>query len=105
MNIMFVSVKERTREIGVRKAIGATRNMILGQFLLEAVLICVLGGATGLGLAWGASFFIDKFIPSTMPIWLAIISVGLSIVVGVIAGLIPSYKAANMSPIEALRYE
>ena len=105
MNIMFVSVKERTREIGVRKAIGATRNMILSQFLMEAVIICMTGGIIGLGLAWIASQFVDKLIPSTMPVWLAIISVTLSIVVGVVAGLVPSYKAANMDSIEALRYE
>lgn len=105
MNIMFVSVKERTREIGVRKAIGATKNMILTQFLMEAVMICFTGGIIGMGLAWGASLLVDKFIPSTMPVWLAILSVSLSIIVGVVAGLVPSYKAANMDSIEALRYE
>lgn len=105
MNIMFVSVKERTREIGIRKAIGATRNMILGQFLMEAVMICLMGGFVGLILAYGGSVLISKFIPSTMPVWLAVGSIGLSIVIGVLSGMVPSYKAAKLDPIEALRYE
>ncbi|MFQ6611872.1 MAG: ABC transporter permease [Fidelibacterota bacterium] len=105
MNIMFVSVKERTREIGIRKAIGATRNMILGQFLFEAITICLLGGLVGLLLAYASSFLINKFLPSTMPIWLAFISIGLSVLVGVLSGMIPSYRAAHLDPIEALRYE
>lgn len=106
MNIMFVSVKERTREIGVRKAIGATRNMILGQFLIEAVFICLLGGFAGLSLAWGGSLLINKFVfPSAMPLWLAGISMGLSLFVGVVSGIAPSFKAARLDPIEALRYE
>ena len=105
MNIMFVSVKERTREIGVRKAIGATSNMILSQFLMEAITICIIGGITGLALAFGASFFINKIFPSTLPLWLAFGSIIMSVFVGVISGLIPSYQAANLDPIEALRYE
>ncbi|MEE8335883.1 MAG: ABC transporter permease [Candidatus Neomarinimicrobiota bacterium] len=105
MNIMFVTVKERTREIGIRKAIGATRNMILGQFLMEAVMICLLGGLAGLLLAYGASFLISQVFPSTMPLWLAIGSVFLSLFVGVFSGLVPAYKAAKLDPIEALRYE
>ncbi len=105
MNIMFVSVKERTREIGIRKAIGATQNMILGQFLFEAIIICLIGGLIGLGLAFGSSLVINKFLPSTMPLWLAFVSIGLSIMVGVLSGLIPSYRAARLDPIEALRYE
>ena len=105
MNIMFVSVKERTREIGVRKAIGATPNKILTQFLFEAITICVIGGLIGLTLAFGVSFFINKIFPSTLPLWLSISSIIMSIFVGVISGIVPSYQAAQLDPIEALRYE
>ena len=105
MNIMFVSVKERTKEIGVRKAIGATRNMILTQFLMEAVMICVIGGLIGLTFATLLSLIINQFFPSVMPIWLAVTSISLSIFVGIIAGVIPSYRAAKLDPIDALRYE
>ena len=105
MNIMFVSVQERTKEIGVRKAIGATRNMILTQFLMEAISICLIGGLIGLMMASGLSFVINKFFPSTMPLWLALTSILLSVVVGVLSGVVPSYRAARLDPIDALRYE
>ena len=105
MNIMFVSVKERTREIGIRKAIGAKQNVILSQFLIEAVLICLIGGLIGLGLAFLLSFAINQFLPSTMPVSLAIFAVILSLAVGVISGLVPSYRAAKLDPIEALSYD
>ncbi|MBT4370018.1 MAG: FtsX-like permease family protein [Candidatus Marinimicrobia bacterium] len=104
-NIMFVTVKERTREIGVRKALGATPKMILAQFLMESVTICLFGGLLGMGLAWGGSFIIDQYFPSDMPLGLAITALGLSTIVGVISGLAPSYKAAKLDPIDALRYE
>ena len=105
MNIMFVSVQERTKEIGVRKAIGATKNMILTQFLMEAISICLIGGLIGLLMASGLSFVINKFIPSTMPLWLAFTSILLSVLVGVLSGVVPSYRAARLDPIDALRYE
>ena len=105
MNIMFVSVQERTKEIGVRKAIGATKNMILAQFLMEAISICLIGGLIGLLMASGLSFVINKFFPSTMPLWLALTSILLSVIVGVLSGVIPSYRAARLDPIDALRYE
>ena len=105
MNIMFVSVKERTKEIGVRKAIGATKRMIMGQFLMEAVTICLIAGLIGLGFAYIISIFINKIFPSTLPLGLSISAVLLSMIVGVISGFIPSYRAANLDPIDSLRYE
>ena len=105
MNIMFVSVQERTKEIGVRKAIGATKNMILTQFLMAAISICLIGGLIGLLMASGLSFVINKFFPSTMPLWLAFTSILLSVLVGVLSGVVPSYRAARLDPIDALRYE
>ena len=105
MNIMFVSVTERTREIGVRKAIGATKNMILSQFLMEAITICLAAGIIGLIFAYITSLIINNFFPSTMPLGLSILAVLMSIIVGVISGIIPSYKAANLDPIDSLRYE
>ena len=105
MNIMFVSVKERTREIGVRKAIGATSGMIMGQFLMEAVTICLFAGSIGIFLAYVISFFINMFFPSTLPFGLSIAAMLMSMIVGVVSGLIPSYRAAKLDPIDSLRYE
>lgn len=105
MNIMFVSVKERTKEIGVRKALGATPKTIMSQFLLEAVIICGFGGLIGLVLSWFGSLVIDRFFPSTMPVWLAVAAFLLSLLVGILSGLAPSYRAARLHPIDALRYE
>jgi len=105
MNIMFVSVKERTREIGVRKAIGATRGMILGQFLMEAVSICLIAGLLGLIISYAFSIFLNQIFPSTLDIRLAGFSIFISILVGVVSGIIPSYQAANLDPIDSLRYE
>ena len=105
MNIMFVSVKERTREIGVRKAIGATKGMILGQFLMEAISICLIAGLLGLMISYVFSIFLNQVFPSTLDIGLAGLSIFISILVGVISGIIPSYRAANLDPIDSLRYE
>ena len=105
MNIMFVSVKERTREIGVRKAIGATKGMILGQFLMEAISICLIAGLLGLMISYVFSIFLNQVFPSTLDMRLAGFSIFISILVGVISGIIPSYRAANLDPIDSLRYE
>ena len=105
MNIMFVSVKERTREIGVRKAIGATKGMILGQFLMEAILICLIAGLLGLMISYVFSILLNQIFPSNLDRQLAGFSIFISILVGVISGIIPSYRAANLDPIDSLRYE
>ena len=105
MNIMFVSVKERTREIGVRKAIGATKTMIMGQFLMEAVTICLFAGLVGLFFAYLISSLLNKVFPSELDYFLASFAILISVFVGVISGFIPSYRAANLDPIDSLRYE
>ena len=105
MNIMFVSVKERTKEIGTRKALGAKRRAILFQFLVEAATICTLGGLIGLGVSFPLSLIINEVLPSSMPLWVVLLSLSISITVGLISGIVPAFTAARMRPVDALRYE
>jgi putative ABC transport system permease protein len=106
MNIMFVSVVERTREIGVRKAIGAKRRSILFQFLIEAAFICLLGGLIGLGIAWLATLAVSKWMfPTAMSGTIAAVALLVSLATGVISGFLPAWRAARMDPVEALRNE
>ena len=109
MNIMLVSVTERTREIGICKALGAQRHHILMQFLIEAVLLSLLGGLIGLVLGYllgaGAAKMIPNFPAAAVPWWAIALSFGFSSIVGIIFGIMPAAKAANLDPIEALRYE
>ncbi|HYY95649.1 MAG TPA: ABC transporter permease [Pyrinomonadaceae bacterium] len=107
MNIMLVSVTERTREIGVRKAVGATRANILWQFLIEAVVLTALGGMAGLTVGEAASLLMNKYspLPAYVPLWAILVGIGISASVGIIFGLWPAWKAARLDPIEALRYE
>jgi putative ABC transport system permease protein len=105
MNIMFVSVAERTREIGVRKAIGAKRRTILLQFLVEAAVICLLGGLIGLVIAWGATFLLQKIMPAEMSLPIVCVSILVALLTGVISGFLPAWRAARMNPVDALRNE
>ncbi|MDH3524346.1 MAG: ABC transporter permease [Acidobacteriota bacterium] len=110
MNIMLVSVTERTREIGIRKSVGARRQDILVQFLIEAVTLSIVGGAIGLLLGYGAGRLATSLIPGDLPpahvpLWAIVIAFGFSTVVGVFFGIYPAGKAARLDPIEALRYE
>ena len=105
MNIMFVSVKERTREIGLRKAIGAKRRTILAQFLLESSVICLIGGIIGLIAALLLSLMLNQFFPTSIQYDVVIIAIIISLLTGIVAGLAPAYTAAKMDPVDALRYE
>lgn len=108
MNIMLVSVTERTREIGIRKAIGAKRKNIMIQFLIEAIMLTGFGGVVGILLGVGCIHFIiggfKKTTPVYSPFWM-MLSFGISLIVGIIFGMFPAYKAARLNPIDALRFE
>jgi len=107
MNIMLVSVTERTKEIGLRKAVGATRINILSQFLIEAVVLTAIGGLIGLVVGELASVLMNKYspLPAFVPVWAIGVGIGISAAVGIIFGLWPAWKAARLDPIESLRWE
>src|SRR5438045_3291318 len=105
MNIMFVSVAERTREIGIRKAIGAKRRTILIQFLIEASTICLVGGLIGLSHAFPITQVLTTVLPASMSVTLVIVALTVSVLTGVIAGFLPAWRAARMNPVDALRNE
>ncbi|MCA0268736.1 MAG: ABC transporter permease [Bacteroidetes bacterium] len=105
MNIMFVSVKERTREIGIRKALGAPRRAILLQFLLEAVVVCLIGGAIGIGLSVGVTALINRVFTAALSPGIVVLAFTICVLVGLTFGLLPAWRASRANPIEALRYE
>jgi putative ABC transport system permease protein len=109
MNIMLVSVTERTREIGILKALGATRKDIMLQFLIEALVLCLIGGLVGIALGFGVGALGAALIPGApaahVPLWAVMLSFGFSAAVGIIFGIVPAAKASQLDPIDALRYE
>ncbi len=105
MNIMFVSVAERTREIGIRKAIGAKRRTILLQFLIEAASICLLGGLIGLAIAWPLTLLMQKFMPAVLSAVVVSIALVVALITGLLSGFFPAWRAARMKPVDALRNE
>lgn len=107
MNIMLVSVTERTKEIGIRKAVGATRFNILSQFLIEAMILTAIGGVIGLIIGEGLSYLINTFspLPAYIPIWAVLLGLAVSAGIGIIFGLYPAWKASKLNPIDALRWE
>lgn len=104
-NIMLVSVTERTREIGLRKAVGATPKLILFQFLIESIILSVSGGTVGILIGMSGSFVLSKFLPSAITFWSVFVAFVVSALVGIIFGLAPALRAARLTPVDALRYE
>ena len=105
MNIMFVSVAERTKEIGIRKAIGAKRRTILIQFLIEAGIVCLLGGALAVAIAWPSTLLMKKWLPASLSPEVVGIALLVSLMTGVVSGFLPAWRAARMNPVDALRSE
>jgi len=107
MNIMLVSVAERKREIGIRKALGATKGMISFQFIIESIIICSIGGIIAIGLSFLLSIIIDKVtpFPSSVPLWSVILGLSFSSLVGLFFGIYPARQAAKLNPIDCLHYE
>jgi putative ABC transport system permease protein len=104
-NIMLVSVTERTREIGLRKAIGATKRDILIQFLVEAMMLSLLGGGIGIVIGWGMAELLKQFIETAVTLNSVMLAFGISAIVGIVSGIAPAIRAGNLNPIDALRYE
>lgn len=105
MNIMLVSVSERTREIGIRKAVGARTYDIMSQFVIEAVMLSVIGGMIGIGLGSVGAAVLEQWVPTEVTLWAVALAFGFSAAVGIFFGVYPAYKASRLDPIEALRYE
>jgi putative ABC transport system permease protein len=107
MNVMLASVTERTREIGIRKSLGARKTDITLQIMIESIVMSGMGGLAGLIIAWGFAFLIGHFtpVPMSVPIYAVILAVGVSTAVGMFFGIYPARKAAGLDPIEALRFE
>ncbi|HWO01178.1 MAG TPA: ABC transporter permease [Blastocatellia bacterium] len=107
MNIMLVSVVERTKEIGIRKAVGARQQDVINQFLVESVVLCCTGGVGGIVFAWIISWTLARFtpLPSSFPLWAPLVAITLSTIIGVFFGIYPARRAGKLDPIEALRSE
>ena len=107
MNVMLVSVTQRTREIGVRRAVGATQGDILRQFLAESLLQCLIGGAIGIALGFGCAVALRSLtsFPASVQTWVAIMGFAISSAIGLFFGIYPARKAANLDPVAALRTE
>jgi putative ABC transport system permease protein len=107
MAIMMVSVTDRTREIGVRKAMGATKREILWQFLVEAATLTLVGGLIGIGVGLGAGQALKAALSfdASVPVWSAVVACGASILIGLVFGVLPAGRAARLDPVEALRHE